>query len=618
MHYLCRQMEKTIRCIELLAPARDLEGAQAAIDHGADAVYIGASSFGARQAATNASDDIARAAEYAHRFGARLYVTLNTVLYDSELEEAARLAREMVACGADALIVQDMAYLRMGLSGVELHASTQACNLTGEHVRFLSQCGFARVILERALTLEQIRAIRTRTDTELECFVHGAICVGYSGRCYLSRSMSSRSGNRGGCSQPCRLTWDLEDAAGRRLIRGKHLLSLQDMDFTERIEALLAAGVDSFKIEGRLKDTAYVRNVVSHYRQVLDRALAGRSDCRRSSSGRSEIGFTPDPSRTFTRGGTLYYLDGVRAGVASFDTPKAVGSPVGRVERLDGNGFVLGQGLLPLAPGDGICFFDRGVLKGTNINRVTDRYVVPNRMEGLRPGIPLFRNFDARFAAAIEHGKARRTVEANVAVAAAPDGLLACFTDEDGHRVQVEKRGNFERATDAEAVLRTFRTQLAKSGGTIFRVAEVTVAPAGSGPLPFVPVSVLNELRREGLERLLALRLSRRPEPRAVCEDRQAVYPVESLGGEANVTNALAEAFYRSHGVKHIEPGYDLLPSLTGVRVMTASYCLRRETGRCLREHPADAGPWFLVRGVRRYRLEFDCAACRMSLVCEK
>lgn len=326
--------------VELLAPARDLQSAVAAVDYGADAVYIGGAKFGARHAAGNSAEQIARVAEYAHRYGVRVHATLNTLIYDDELETAERQARELIAAGVDALIVQDMALRRMDLP-VELHASTQVCNMTPEQARFLGECGFARVILERALSLDEIRAICAATNAEVECFVHGAICVGYSGRCFLSRSMSERSGNRGACSQPCRLTYDLTDGSGRTYLAGKHLLSVRDLNLSAHVGELLDAGVRSLKIEGRLKDINYIRNTVAYYRRAVDDALTVRPHLRRASAGESVADFTPDTAKSFTRGESEYFFAGKRAGVASFDTPKAVGEYAGCVTRVERTRFRL-------------------------------------------------------------------------------------------------------------------------------------------------------------------------------------------------------------------------------------------------------------------------------------
>lgn len=407
-----------MKSIELLAPAKDLQAAVAAVDYGADALYIGGARFGARHAAGNSAEEIARAVEYAHQYGVRVHATLNTLLYDGELAEAERQARELIAAGVDALIVQDMALRRMNLP-VELHASTQAATRTPEQALFLERCGFARVILERALSFDEIRAIRAACGGDLECFVHGAICVGYSGRCFLSRSMSERSGNRGACSQPCRLTYDLVDESGRTVVKGRHLLSVRDLNLSDRIGELIDAGITSFKIEGRLKDVGYIKNVVSHYRQRIDRELASRPGFCRSSVGESRPDFQPDPSKSFTRGESEYFFDGRRAGVASFDTPKAVGEFVGRVARVDGRSFTLAEPH-DLAPGDGICFRTRNGLAGTNVNEVAGNRIVPNRMEGVVPGAEVFRNFDRRFSLALDRSRTRRVIPVRADAAITP------------------------------------------------------------------------------------------------------------------------------------------------------------------------------------------------------
>ena len=419
-----------VKTVELLAPAKDYASAVAAVDYGADAVYIGGAKFGARQAAGNSAEEIARVVEYARRYGVRVHAALNTLVWDDELEEAERQARELIAAGVDALIVQDMALRRMSLP-VELHASTQVCNSTPEGARFLGEAGFARVILERNLSLDEIRAICSATAAEVECFVHGAICVGFSGRCFLSRSMSGRSGNRGACSQPCRLAWDLTDGRGRTYIAGKHLLSVRDMNLSHRIGDLLDAGVTSFKIEGRLKDTNYIKNVVAYYRRAVDEALAVRPGFVRSSAGESVPDFTPDPSKSFTRGESEYFFAGKRPGVASFDTPKAVGEYVGRVAKVFGNGFTL-LGEAELAPGDGICFITPHGVTGTNVNAAEGRRIVPNRMEGIVAGAEVYRNSDRLFNLRLERSRTRRVIPATAVAEVSAEGFAITYTDCEG------------------------------------------------------------------------------------------------------------------------------------------------------------------------------------------
>ena len=598
-----------MKSVELLAPARDLESAMAAVDYGADAVYIGGSKFGARRGACNPVEEVARAVEYAHQYGVRIHATLNTLLFDRELADAEAEARALIAAGVDALIVQDMALRRMELP-VELHASTQMCNMTPEQARFLGDCGFARVILERALSLEEIRAVAAATKADVECFVHGAICVGYSGRCFLSRSMSERSGNRGACSQPCRLTYDLTDGRGRSYLSGRHLLSVRDLDLSGHIGELLDAGVTSFKIEGRLKDINYIRNVVAYYRRAVDEALAARPQLRRSSVGVSRPDFRPDPAKSFTRGASEYFFAGRSAGVASFDTPKSVGEYVGRVVSCDARSFRL-DGDVELAPGDGICFVTGRGSSGTNVNAVEGRRITPNRMEGIRPGVELYRNFDRRFNLVLERSRTRRVIPVTARVEFMDGGLRLSYRDCEGFEASAGHDGPFDEARDVAAMERTLRTQAARCGDTIFEVRDVSI----EGPVRFVPASLLGELRREALDGLRRLRIEAPRTHRILPDDGTARYPSDTLTAEENVTNHLADEFYRAHGVRRIERGLDLAPSTAGHTVMRSAYCIRREIGECLKEHPRLRGDLYLERGSHRYRLCFDCARCEMSLV---
>jgi len=658
-----------MRKIELLAPARDAATARAAIDCGADAVYIGAKAFGARAAAGNSVDDIAAVCAYARPFGVKVYATFNTLLMEEELSAAERSAREVVAAGVDALIVQDMAYLRMGL-GISLHASTQTTNTTPERVRFLAACGFSRVVLERGLTLNQIAEIRAAMPgteaapgVELECFVHGAICVGHSGDCYLSRSMGPRSGNRGECSQPCRLTYDLEDEQGRKLFEGKHLLSLRDLDLTAAMPDLLDAGITSLKIEGRLKDTTYVINTVTHYRREIDRIIAARTGTGRRSGGasravapkaehgsgapptarqgleRSSYGvstgypeqFAADPSRSFSRGSTEYYLRGKVAGAASFDTPKSIGAPAGRIAEVGRDYFTVRDGASLMA-GDGICLFSEGKLLGTNINRIEGGHIYPNRMEGLAPGVEISRNFDKRFNDALLSADLRRQLPVAMRLNINDNVILTVRDLARGVETSATLPGPFPRAENSDRMAETIRRQLSKSGGTIFSVEEVEIATekagggaaseAGSGvafersgpaALPLLKSAQINALRREALERL-ADKLTNyhviSPQPN---EDKTFPYPT-SLGPVTSATNSLARAFYADHGAKLPPIPKELMPDLTGQCVMTTPYCLRRETGQCLLDNPLYRGALYLTRGRLRYRLRFDCEKCLMNI----
>ena len=602
-------MSAKTKYIELLSPARDYEAAIAAIDCGADALYIGASNFGARRGATNSTDDIARVVDYAHLFGVKVFVTLNTILYERELKDAEALARRLIEIGVDALIVQDMAYREMNLP-VELHASTQVNNMTPEGAHFLEESGFSRVILERALSLDEIRAIREATTVDLECFIHGAICVGHSGRCYLSRSQSTRSGNRGECSQPCRLTYDLVTERGEKLISGKHLLSVKDFDLSNRIGELIDAGVVSFKIEGRLKDNNYIKNIVSYYRRKIDEALATRPDCRRSSVGRSEIEFEPDPKKSFTRDGGEYMFSGKRAGVASFLTPKAVGEYIGCVATTSKRDFRIAA-KTPLTAGDGICVITPEGIVGTNVNRAEGNIIEPNRMDGIKAGMEVYRNYDHRFTQAVERSRTRRAIDATCQLKLTAESITVRYTDIEGFEAEATRSVALDAAKSIEKMRSVAEEQMSKSGDTIFRVTRVEV----EGAEWFATAKLLAELRREALSMLAAKRMMRRIEHDIRTDTGEARYPERRLGADHNVVNSLARRFYTKHGVEHIVDGLDLWASTVGERVMESSYCIRREIGECLKKGSKLRDRLYIEHGRHRYRLDFDCAKCRMSLV---
>ena len=593
--------------IELLAPAKNLEAAIAAIDYGADAIYMGAERFGARRAAGNTTDDIARAVEYAHQYGARVHVALNTLLFDNELKEAENTARRLIDVGIDALIVQDMALRAMNLP-VEMHASTQVSNTTAKGAKFLEECGFSRVILERALTLDDIKKIRQATNVELECFIHGAICVGYSGRCFLSRTTSQRSGNRGECSQPCRLPYDLKDSAGRKILTGKHLLSVRDLDLSKSLEELIMAGVSSFKIEGRLKDVRYIKNIVAYYRQLLDNIISRHSDLKRASIGESSIDFTPNPAKSFTRGASSYMLYGKRDDVASFDTPKAVGEYIGRIESVTRNGFRLDT-TATLSSGDGICIASHNGVGGTNINTVADGVIKPNRMDDIVVGAKLYRNYDHRFALALDRSKTRRTITCTAKLELSANGVTLTIKDCEGIEIGVSRECELQMATDATKMAETARRQIEKSGGTIFLIQDVEII----GNEYFAPASILNDLRREALDLLRHKRLQLPMSHDIKSDNFTAQYPSKVVTRYENVTNRLAEEFYRRHGVEIIEPALEQQPTI-GERVMISSYCIRREIGECLKQKPKIKGDLFLEHGTTRYALKFDCKLCQMEL----
>ena len=600
------------RPIELLSPAKDLACGIEAIRHGADAVYIGAPRFSARAAAGNTTDDIRALCDYAHLFGARVYVALNTILKEEELKEAERIIHRLYEAGADALITQDMAIATMDLPPIPLHASTQMNNRTPEKVRFLQDIGFTQVVLARELSLEQIREIARRTTVPLEVFVHGALCVSYSGQCYLSAALGGRSANRGECAQYCRLPYTLVDADGREIAAGKHLLSLKDMNRGDYLEDLLDAGVSSLKIEGRLKEVSYVKNVTAWYRRRLDAILARRPEYRKASAGHCDYTFEPAAEKSFNRGFTPFFLRGRSRDITSFDTPKSAGEPVGTVKDVRGNSFSL-QGATTLRNGDGLTFFnERGTLEGFRVNRVEADRVFTLERPALRPGTRLYRNHDQAFERLLEKPSAERRLSLQMEFTDNAFGFTLCLTDETGARIMLAKP--FPKETARVEQTGNIRTQLSKLGGTPFEATEIDVRLSGRW---FVPSSLLAEMRREGIERLQAVRRVRyRRELARVDRTSTIPYPERTLTYLGNVSNSLAEAFYRQHGVERVEKAFELSPR-TGVPLMFTKHCLRYSMGWCPVHQKGQSPykePYYLRYKDTLLRLRFRCDECRMEI----
>lgn len=608
----------TARAIELLAPARDADTGIEAVRHGADAVYIGGPGFGARAAAGNPVGDIARLADYAHTFGARVYVTLNTILYDDELPAVERLVHQLHRAGADALIVQDMGLLRLDLPPIALHASTQMDNRTPEKVAFLARAGFEQVVLARELSLADIRAIHAATPVALEAFVHGALCVSLSGRCYASQYCFHRSANRGECAQFCRLAFDLVDADGKTIVRDKHLLSLRDMNRTPDIEAMMDAGVSSFKIEGRLKDTAYVKNITAHYRRAIDDVIRRRpGDYCRASFGTSTCSFTPNPAKSFNRGFTDYFLHGrTRAGVASFDTPKAMGEAVGRVAAVGARSFTVDGGAR-FANGDGLCFVDAsGRLRGFRVNRAEGGRLFPATMpQGLASGTPLFRNADHAFDQLLGRPSAERRLTLDIRLSETEGGYRLSLDDEAGRHTTLDVCAPHDDARTPQAD--NLRRQLTRLGDTPYAAGRVELDLRGER---FIPASQLAEWRRQAVGALLR-QPARQTRTRILYDkaadhaDASTAYTTRELDYTANVANRLARDYYTSHGISRTAPAYELRPPHEAV-LMTCRHCLRAELGHCARRHDAPA-PWreplaLRLPDGRRFPLSFDCRHCQM------
>lgn len=607
------------RPLELLAPARNAEIALAAIDHGADAVYMGATTHGARHAAANSIDDIKRVTDYAHRFNARVYVTVNTLIYDNELEEVTSLVHELYRAGVDALIVQDMAMLSLPLPPIPLHASTQCDTRTPRRAKFLEEAGFSQIVLARELTLEEIAAIRAVTTVPLEGFVHGALCVSYSGNCQASYALTGRSANRGECAQICRLPFDLIDGNGNTVMTGKHLLSLRDMNRITSLLPMIEAGISSFKIEGRLKDINYVKTVVTAYRRALDEIIAARPDeFVRSSIGITQWEQAPSLESAFNRGYTDYFLHSRRpakgVAMASVDTPKSIGESIGRVKRVKGKTIEINS-RETINNGDGMSYYDSaGVLRGFRVNRADGNILHLTAPVSITPGTQLYRNLNTASRAELSRSRATRTIPVDMTLWLAPGNRLSLTVAlSDKKTTAATATVELPEVTEARTPQLDGRHRtLAKLGDTIYTLNDLEDKAGGL----FVPASLLATLRRDAIETLEKARKAAYP-----FEVRQ--YPAtkptttEALHYNDNVANRLSRDYYQQAGATSIEPALENSPSVKpGTRVMLTRYCLRRELGHCLLtpEGKKLSGPLSLRGSNFSLNLDFDCRECEMSV----
>lgn len=601
------------RPIELLAPAKNLECGMEAINHGADAVYIGAPRFGARAAAGNSLEDIEALVRYAHLYRVRIYVTVNTILKEEELADTEKMIWDLYRVGVDALIVQDMGITRLNLPPIPLHASTQMDNRTPQKVKFLAEAGFRQVVLARELTLDEIAKIHAACpDTPLEVFVHGALCVSYSGQCYVSQACFGRSANRGECAQFCRLSFDMVDADGKTIARGKHLLSLKDMNQSDNLEALLDAGASSLKIEGRLKDVAYVKNVTAYYRQKLDAILKRRKEYVRASSGTVRLAFRPQLDKSFSRGFTDYFLHGRTPDIFSFHTPKSLGEEMGVVKEVHGNYFTV-AGVKPFSNGDGLCYLDeQGKLHGFRVNRVENNKLYPQEMPRLRPKTKIYRNFDQEFERVMQKKSAERKIAVSMLFEENNFGFTLTLTDEDDNCISVTLPAEKTLARTPQA--ENLKNQLGKLGNTPFELEKLDISLSADW---FVPSSALADLRRNAVEKLLEARRINYPQERVRFPKTMHAFIVGDLTYLGNVMNTKAQAFYHDHGVKRIEPAFEKEPRTDAV-LMFCKHCLRYSMGWCPVHHKVKSPykePYYLVStDGRRFRLDFDCKVCQMKV----
>ncbi|WP_373387787.1 U32 family peptidase [Pseudomonas alcaligenes] len=621
--------------LELLSPARDVSIAREAILHGADAVYIGGPSFGARHNACNEVSEIAELVKFARRYHARVFTTLNTIFHDDELEQVRRLIHQLYDAGVDALIVQDMGVMELDIPPIELHASTQTDIRTLDRAKFLDQAGFSQLVLARELNLQEIRAIADATEASIEFFIHGALCVAFSGQCNISHAQTGRSANRGDCSQACRLPYTLKDDQGRVVAFEKHLLSMKDNNQSANLRALVEAGVRSFKIEGRYKDMGYVKNITAHYRQLLDAILEDRPDLARASSGRTAHFFQPDPDKTFHRGSTDYFVTERKVDIGAFDSPTFTGLPVGHVEKV-GKRDLIAVTDTPLSNGDGLNVLVKREVVGFRANIAElkgefeedgeKRYryrVEPNEMpEGLfrlRPNHPLSRNLDHNWQQALQKTSAERRIGVSWKVALREEQLRLTATSEEGISVDVQLSGPFGVANKPEQALDGLRDLLTQLGTTDYHALDVTLdAPQAF----FVPNSQLKALRREAIEQLTEARIAAHPRGSRKAETSPPpVYPESHLSFLYNVYNQKARDFYHRHGVQLIDAAYEAHEEEGEVPVMITKHCLRFSFNLCPKQAKGVTGvrtkvaPMQLIHGDEVLTLKFDCKPCEMHVV---
>jgi collagenase-like PrtC family protease len=632
--------------LELLAPARDADIGMEAVNHGADAVYIGGPSFGARSSADNSVADIARLVQHAHRFNSRIFVTLNTILRDDELEGARKLAWQLYDAGVDALIIQDMGLLEIDLPPIQLHASTQTDIRTPEKARFLQDVGLSQIVLARELTLPQISAIRAQTDPArctLEFFVHGALCVAYSGQCYISHAHTGRSANRGECSQACRLPYQVVDDKGRFVAHDKHVLSMKDNNQSANLAALVVAGIRSFKIEGRYKDMGYVKNITAHYRKLLDALIEERQGSSqpqhfplsRASSGSTTFTFTPDPNQNFNREFTDYFVQGRKEDIGAFDSPKNPGQPIGFLTQVGPNWveLELSDRNKALHNGDGLCYYDlQKELVGLAINRAEAISAAKGRwrvfpkdavagLKDLRKGLEVNRNRDVDWLRVLEKKSSDRRIAVWAELERTPAGVTLRFTDEDGNTGTARATLPHTAAKDPLANAALLEQHIGKLGATIFIATQVTFT--GASDL-FLPASALNALRRDAVEELETCRsLALRRLPRAPAVQPPVPYPEGALTYLANVHNQAAHTFYAKHGVKVIEPAFEANQEPGDVSLMITKHCVRFSLSLCPKQAKGVVGvqgqvkaePLQLINGKEKLTLRFDCKPCEMHVV---
>ena len=599
--------------IELLSPAKDLQTAKTAILAGADAVYIGFLKFGARKQAGNSLDDIKALVEFADLYRVKVYVTLNTIYRDDELPEVIKTINQLYEIGVSAIIIQDMALLNSDLPPIPLYASTQCHNNTLEKVKFLESMGISRVILPREFSLKEIKNITENTNIEVETFIHGALCVSYSGQCYMSYSIGGRSANRGECAQPCRKKYSLVDSDGKILAKDKYLLSLKDLNLSNHIKELILAGVTSFKIEGRLKDENYVKNVTAYYRRKIDEVL-NELHLEKSSVGKTYIEFEPDLNKSFNRGFTDFFINGERKNFCSLNYSKSVGEYIGTVKKVGKDYFILDKNILNNS--DGICFLSvSDELCGTLVRNTDGNKIYPNSTENINVGTKIFRNYDKKFNDLLDKQQTERKIDISATLNIFSDKINILLKGEDNVFVEYTEYGDFEKSSNPLKMADTITKQIAKTGGTEFNIVNLDFNTSEF----FIPVSTLNNVRRNALEKLKNEYL--KSAKKSVCK-RNTVYhkyPSENLDFHSNIYNSKTREFYEKCGANVSEFAAETGISLKNKDIMTTKHCIKYTLGLCRKYFKVCktfSEPLYLVdEENKKYKLNFDCSKCIMQIV---
>ncbi len=597
--------------IELLAPAKNLEFGMTAINYGADAVYIGAAAFGARAAAGNPIEDIQKLCDYAHQFDAKVYATLNTILYDKEIEQARRIAIELYDIGIDAIIIQDLAFLDMELpDSLPLFASTQTNNYNLERIKFLDKCGFSRIILARELSLEQIQNVRKNTSAELEFFIHGAICVSLSGQCYISSYSTNRSGNRGECSQVCRHRFNLLSEDRKYLKRNKFLLSPKDLNLSEYIPQLIAAGITSFKIEGRLKDISYIKNVVAYYRNIIDNILSENNKLTKSSKGNTIVQFTPNLEYSFNRGFTSYFIDDRKDKIINELTPKSIGEKIGKVLDSRNNQLKI-ENMNKIAVGDGLFYTSNKNSDGFYVNKIVDKFIIPNKLIEIPIGTMIYRNYNHNFEKMLEKDKSERKIDISINIKQINNSTIE-ITADDSYNSSVSITIKIENSTND--LVPKLINQLSKTGGTIYNVIDIKAVGEIFGT---IQIAKLNEVRRILLNDLTNKRIANRKKIASRKMTEQPKYPIGTLDYSANISNSISEEFYKKSFSEIKEKAFELLSDRNGKVLMTTKHCLKFDLDDCPKYNDNAKNQhniMYLEDKSNKYKVTFDCKHCFMII----